>query len=46
MAGLRLGPLLRYVDRETAATATVRVEADRPRTTEVRCVDGASGSAG
>nr|WSW69451.1 alkaline phosphatase family protein [Streptomyces sp. NBC_00995] len=44
MAGLRLGPLLRYVDWETASTATVWVEADRPCTAEVRCADGASGS--
>lgn len=44
MAGLRLGPLLRYVDWETATTATVWVEADRPCTAEVRCGDGASGS--
>ncbi|MFE9817241.1 alkaline phosphatase D family protein [Streptomyces sp. NBC_00236] len=44
MAGLRLGPLLRYVDWETATTATVWVEADRPCTAEVRCADGASGS--
>ncbi|MFI6607063.1 alkaline phosphatase D family protein [Streptomyces sp. NBC_01336] len=44
MAGLRLGPLLRYVDWEAASTATVWVEADRPCTAEVRCADGASGS--
>ncbi|MEE4492086.1 alkaline phosphatase D family protein [Streptomyces sp. BE230] len=44
MAGLRLGPLLRYVDWETATTATVWVEADRPCTAQVRCADGASGS--
>lgn len=44
MAGLRLGPLLRYVDWETASTATVWVEADRPCTAEVRCADGAAGS--
>lgn len=44
MAGLRLGPLLRYVDWETASTATVWVEADRPCTAVVRCADGASGS--
>ncbi|MEV0256585.1 alkaline phosphatase D family protein [Streptomyces sp. NPDC050732] len=42
MARLRLGPLLRYVD---GATATVWVEADRPCTAEVRCADGARGSA-
>ncbi|MDI3389683.1 alkaline phosphatase D family protein [Streptomyces sp. B-S-A8] len=41
MAGLRLGPLLRYVDGETA---TVWVESDRPCTAEVRCADGAKGS--
>ncbi|WP_406419078.1 alkaline phosphatase family protein [Streptomyces sp. NBC_00873] len=44
MAGLRLGPLLRYVDWETGSTATVWVEADRPTTAEVRCANGASGS--
>ncbi|MFJ4896671.1 alkaline phosphatase D family protein [Streptomyces sp. NPDC088727] len=43
-AGLRLGPLLRYVDWETASTATVWVEADRPCTAVIRCADGASGS--
>ncbi|MFJ9036033.1 alkaline phosphatase D family protein [Streptomyces sp. NPDC102406] len=42
MARLRLGPLLRYVDEEAA---TVWVEASRPCTAEVRCADGASGSA-
>ncbi|MFE0171923.1 alkaline phosphatase D family protein [Streptomyces sp. NPDC059002] len=42
MARLRLGPLLRYVD---GSTATVWVEADRPCTAEVRCADGAGGSA-
>ncbi|MEU6120990.1 alkaline phosphatase D family protein [Streptomyces sp. NPDC047123] len=42
MARLRLGPLLRYVD---GSTATVWVEADRPCTAEVRCADGARGSA-
>lgn len=42
MARLRLGPLLRYVDEETA---TVWVEASRPCVAEVRCADGASGSA-
>ncbi|MEV6393686.1 alkaline phosphatase D family protein [Streptomyces sp. NPDC051907] len=45
MAGLRLGPLLRYVDWDTGARATVWVEADRPCTAEVRCADGARGSA-
>ncbi|WP_326677040.1 alkaline phosphatase D family protein [Streptomyces sp. NBC_01237] len=44
MAGLRLGPLLRYVDWETGSSATVWVETDRPCTVEVRCADGASGS--
>ncbi|MEU8666114.1 alkaline phosphatase D family protein [Streptomyces anulatus] len=44
MAGLRLGPLLRYVDWESGATATVWVEASRPCTVEVRCADGASGT--
>ncbi|MVO84108.1 alkaline phosphatase family protein [Streptomyces sp. p1417] len=42
MARLRLGPLLRYVD---GASATVWVEADRPCTAEVRCADGARGTA-
>ncbi|MFP3991116.1 alkaline phosphatase D family protein [Streptomyces sp. E11-3] len=40
MARLRLGPLLRYVDR---AAATVWVEAGRPCTAAVRCADGAGG---
>ncbi|KOG87326.1 alkaline phosphatase, partial [Streptomyces varsoviensis] len=44
-AGLRLGPLLRYVDREAGGSATVWIEADRPCTAEVRCADGAGGSA-
>ncbi|MEU1122185.1 alkaline phosphatase D family protein [Streptomyces sp. NPDC005899] len=44
MAGLRLGPLLRYVDWESGSRATVWVEANRPCTAEVRCADGASGS--
>ena len=44
MARLRVGPLLRYVDWESASSATVWVEADRPCTVEVRCADGASGS--
>ncbi|MBT2504950.1 alkaline phosphatase family protein [Streptomyces sp. ISL-98] len=45
MAGLRLGPLLRHVDREAGDAATVWVEADRPCTAEVRCEeDGAGGS--
>ncbi|WP_171112131.1 MULTISPECIES: alkaline phosphatase D family protein [Streptomyces] len=42
MAGLRLGPLLRYVGD---STATVWVEASRPCTAEVRCADGAHGTA-
>ncbi|MEV5610442.1 alkaline phosphatase D family protein [Streptomyces sp. NPDC052225] len=42
MARLRLGPLLRYVDEEAA---TVWVEASRPCVAEVRCKDGARGSA-
>ncbi|MFJ6798702.1 alkaline phosphatase D family protein [Streptomyces sp. NPDC091268] len=45
MAGLRLGPLLRYVDWDTGGSATLWVEADRPCTAEVRCADGAAGSA-
>ncbi|GHB38640.1 alkaline phosphatase [Streptomyces cirratus] len=44
MAGLRLGPLLRYVDWDDGGSATVWVEADRPCTAEVRCADGAAGS--
>lgn len=44
MAGLRLGPLLRYVDWESGGRATVWVEADRPCTAQVRCADGASGT--
>ncbi|MEW1581328.1 alkaline phosphatase D family protein [Streptomyces microflavus] len=44
MAGLRLGPLLRYVDWESGSTATVWAEASRPCTVEVRCADGASGA--
>ncbi|MEU7061646.1 alkaline phosphatase D family protein [Streptomyces sp. NPDC046197] len=42
MAGLRLGPLLRYSD---GAGATVWVEASRPCTAEVRCSDGSRGEA-
>ncbi|WP_089101418.1 alkaline phosphatase D family protein [Streptomyces hyaluromycini] len=42
MAGLRLGPLLRYTD---GSSATVWVEASRPCTAEVRCADGAGGTA-
>lgn len=41
MAGLRLGPLLRYVD---ADSATVWVETDRPCTVHIRCDDGAAGA--
>ncbi|MFI7095212.1 alkaline phosphatase D family protein [Streptomyces lydicus] len=41
MAGLRLGPLLRYVD---ADSATVWVETDRPCEVTIRCGDGASGT--
>ncbi|MEV6582445.1 alkaline phosphatase D family protein [Streptomyces sp. NPDC051582] len=44
MAGLRLGPLLRYVDWDTGGSATIWVEADRPCTAEVRCTGGAGGS--
>ncbi|MFE9725226.1 alkaline phosphatase D family protein [Streptomyces sp. NPDC005794] len=44
MAGLRLGPLLRYVDWESGSRATVWVEASRPCTAEVRCADGAAGA--
>ncbi|MFI1866529.1 alkaline phosphatase D family protein [Streptomyces jumonjinensis] len=44
-AGLRLGPLLRFVDWETGDAATVWVETDRPCTAEVRCADGAGGAA-
>ncbi|MFJ9378819.1 alkaline phosphatase D family protein [Streptomyces sp. NPDC101455] len=42
MAGLSLGPLLRYAD---GSSATVWVEASRPCTAEVRCADGARGTA-
>ncbi|MGV9247017.1 alkaline phosphatase D family protein [Streptomyces sp. NPDC003710] len=42
MAGLRLGPLLRYAD---GSSATVWVEASRPCTAEVRCASGAHGTA-
>ncbi|MCX4761633.1 alkaline phosphatase family protein [Streptomyces sp. NBC_01275] len=41
MAGLRLGPLLRYAD---GSCATVWVEASRPCAAEVRCADGAHGT--
>ncbi|MFI5977989.1 alkaline phosphatase D family protein [Streptomyces sp. NPDC051452] len=42
MAELRLGPLLRYTD---GSCATVWVETSRPCTAEVRCSDGAGGTA-
>ncbi|MFD3734250.1 alkaline phosphatase D family protein [Streptomyces sp. NPDC058632] len=42
MTGLRLGPLLRYID---GSSATVWVETSRPGTAEVRCADGAGGTA-
>ncbi|MDQ0990619.1 alkaline phosphatase D family protein [Streptomyces sp. V3I7] len=42
MAGLRLGPLLRYAD---GSSATVWVETSRPCAAEVRCSDGAGGTA-
>ncbi|UXY27304.1 alkaline phosphatase D family protein [Streptomyces sp. HUAS TT20] len=42
MAGLLLGPLLRYAD---GSSATVWVEASRPCRAEVRCADGAGGTA-
>ncbi|MFD9052819.1 alkaline phosphatase D family protein [Streptomyces zaomyceticus] len=45
MAGLRLGPLLRHVDWESGTSATVWVETDRACSVEVRCPDGAGGSA-
>ncbi|MEU8683541.1 alkaline phosphatase D family protein [Streptomyces sp. NPDC048611] len=41
MTGLRLGPLLRYAD---ADSATVWVETDRPCVVHVRCEDGAAGA--
>ncbi|WP_217142582.1 alkaline phosphatase D family protein [Streptomyces sp. AC627_RSS907] len=41
MAGLRLGPLLRYTD---GSRATVWVETDRPCAAEVRCADGSRGT--
>jgi hypothetical protein len=43
MAGLRLGPLLRYID---GSSATIWVETGRPGTVGVRCADGAGGTAG
>ncbi|MEU0852211.1 alkaline phosphatase D family protein [Streptomyces flaveolus] len=42
MAGLRLGPLLRYND---GSSATIWAETSRPCTAEVRCADGANGTA-
>ncbi len=48
MAGLRLGPLLRHIDGSSSASspsATVWVEATRPCAAEVRCADGAGGTA-
>ncbi|GGL67657.1 alkaline phosphatase [Streptomyces fumigatiscleroticus] len=42
MAGLRLGPLLRYTD---GSSATVWAETSRPCTAEVRCADGSGGTA-
>ncbi|MFH9015179.1 alkaline phosphatase D family protein [Streptomyces sp. NPDC017943] len=42
MADLRLGPLLRYTD---GSSATVWMETDGPCAAEVRCADGAGGSA-
>ncbi|MFA3874121.1 alkaline phosphatase D family protein [Streptomyces sp. MMCC 100] len=42
MAELRLGPLLRYTD---GSCATVWVETSGPCTAEVRCADGARGTA-
>ncbi|WP_086771510.1 alkaline phosphatase D family protein [Streptomyces bobili] len=41
MAGLRLGPLLRYAD---GSSATVWIEAGRPCAAEVRCADGSGGT--
>ncbi|WP_030910171.1 alkaline phosphatase D family protein [Streptomyces sp. NRRL F-5126] len=45
MTELRLGPVLRHVAWDGSGTATVWVEADGACTAEVRCADGASGSA-
>lgn len=45
MTGLRLGPALRHVDWEGGGTATVWVETEGPCTAEVRCADGATGTA-
>lgn len=41
MTGLRLGPLLRYVDEHSA---TVWVETDGPCEAEVRCAGGTEGA--
>ncbi|MFE5628417.1 alkaline phosphatase D family protein [Streptomyces sp. NPDC056543] len=43
-AGLRLGPVLRYVDGVAGDSATIWVETDRPCTAEVRGAAGAGGS--
>ncbi|MFD7321056.1 alkaline phosphatase D family protein [Streptomyces sp. NPDC059875] len=43
-AGLRIGPLLRYVDGVTGDSATIWIEADRPCTAEARCASGGGGS--
>ncbi|MFI0979140.1 alkaline phosphatase D family protein [Streptomyces sp. NPDC021093] len=45
MTGLRLGPVLRYVDWEAGDAATVWVETDRPCTAEVVCEEGGGGTA-
>ncbi|MFI5803204.1 alkaline phosphatase D family protein [Streptomyces sp. NPDC051561] len=45
MTGLRLGPVLRYVDWERGDSATVWVETDRPCTAEVVCEGGGGGTA-
>lgn len=42
MTGLRLGPLLRYID---GSSATVWIETSRPCAAEVRCADGSGGTA-
>ncbi|MEU6483924.1 alkaline phosphatase D family protein [Streptomyces sp. NPDC046887] len=44
-AELRLGPLLRYVDFDRGDRATVWVETQGPGEVEVRCADGAGGTA-
>ncbi|MEU7007161.1 alkaline phosphatase D family protein [Streptomyces sp. NPDC046332] len=43
-AGLRLGPVLRYVDGVTGDSATIWVETDRPCTAEVHGASGVGGS--